>query len=31
MTDLLRVAFLVTFAVLLWRLAVSRMEKRLID
>jgi lipooligosaccharide transport system permease protein len=30
-TDLLRVAFLVTFAVLLWRVAVSRMEKRLID
>jgi lipooligosaccharide transport system permease protein len=30
-TDLLRVAFLVTFAVLLWRLAVHRMEKRLID
>jgi lipooligosaccharide transport system permease protein len=30
-TDLLRVAFLVVFAVSLWRLAVSRMEKRLID
>jgi len=30
-TDLLRVAFLVTFAVLLWRVAVRRMEKRLID
>ena len=29
--DLLRVAFLVTFAVLLWRVAVRRMEKRLID
>jgi lipooligosaccharide transport system permease protein len=30
-SDLLRVAFLVVFAVALWRLAVSRMEKRLID
>jgi lipooligosaccharide transport system permease protein len=30
-TDLLRVAFLVAFALALWRLAVSRMEKRLID
>jgi lipooligosaccharide transport system permease protein len=30
-TDLLRVAFLMVFAVSLWRLAVSRMEKRLID
>jgi len=30
-TDLLRVAFLVLFAVALWRLAVNRMEKRLID
>jgi lipooligosaccharide transport system permease protein len=30
-TDLLRVAFLVGFAVALWRVAVSRMEKRLID
>jgi len=30
-TDLLRVAFLVVFAVSLWRLAVNRMEKRLID
>jgi lipooligosaccharide transport system permease protein len=30
-TDLLRVAFLVVFALALWRLAVSRMEKRLID
>jgi lipooligosaccharide transport system permease protein len=30
-SDLLRVAFLVVFAVSLWRLAVSRMEKRLID
>jgi lipooligosaccharide transport system permease protein len=30
-TDLLRVAFLVIFALSLWRLAVSRMEKRLID
>jgi lipooligosaccharide transport system permease protein len=29
--DLLRVAFLVVFALLLWRVAVSRMEKRLID
>ena len=30
-TDLLRVAFLVLFALALWRLAVNRMEKRLID
>jgi lipooligosaccharide transport system permease protein len=30
-TDLLRVAFLVVFAVALWRIAVNRMEKRLID
>jgi lipooligosaccharide transport system permease protein len=30
-TDLLRVAFLLFFAVSLWRLAVRRMEKRLID
>ena len=30
-TDMLRVAFLLVFAVSLWRLAVSRMEKRLID
>jgi len=30
-TDLLRVAFLVVFAVSLWRLAVNRMENRLID
>jgi lipooligosaccharide transport system permease protein len=30
-TDLLRVAFLVCFALALWRIAVSRMEKRLID
>ena len=30
-TDLLRVAFLVVFALSLWRIAVSRMEKRLID
>jgi lipooligosaccharide transport system permease protein len=30
-SDLLRMAFLVVFAVSLWRLAVSRMEKRLID
>jgi lipooligosaccharide transport system permease protein len=29
--DLLRVAFLIVFAVSLWRLAVRRMEKRLID
>jgi lipooligosaccharide transport system permease protein len=29
--DLLRVAFLVLFAIALWRIAVSRMEKRLID
>jgi lipooligosaccharide transport system permease protein len=30
-TDLLRVAVLVAFAIAMWRLAVSRMEKRLID
>ena len=30
-TDLLRVAFLVLFAIALWRIAVNRMEKRLID
>ena len=30
-TDLLRVAFLIVFAIALWRVAVSRMEKRLID
>jgi lipooligosaccharide transport system permease protein len=30
-TDLLSVAFLVFFALSLWRVAVSRMEKRLID
>jgi lipooligosaccharide transport system permease protein len=30
-TDLLRVAALMVFAVVLWRVAVSRMEKRLID
>jgi lipooligosaccharide transport system permease protein len=30
-TDLLRVAFLLVFAGSLWRLAVARMEKRLID
>jgi lipooligosaccharide transport system permease protein len=30
-TDLLRVAFLVFFALSLWRVAVARMEKRLID
>jgi hypothetical protein len=30
-TDLLRVAFLVVFALALWRVAVRRMEKRLID
>jgi lipooligosaccharide transport system permease protein len=30
-TDLLRVGFLLVFAVTLWRVAVSRMEKRLID
>ena len=30
-TDLLRVAFLVGFAIGLWRIAVNRMEKRLID
>ena len=30
-TDLLRVAFLLVFAVALWRVAVNRMEKRLID
>jgi lipooligosaccharide transport system permease protein len=31
LTDLLRIAFLVFFAVSLWRVAVRRMEKRLID
>jgi lipooligosaccharide transport system permease protein len=31
LTDLLRIAVLVVFAVGLWRLAVSRLEKRLID
>jgi lipooligosaccharide transport system permease protein len=30
-TDLLRVAFLITVALATWRLAVNRMEKRLID
>ena len=30
-TDLLRMAFLLAFAISLWRLAVHRMEKRLID
>ena len=30
-TDLLRVAALIGFAIAMWRLAVSRMEKRLID
>jgi lipooligosaccharide transport system permease protein len=30
-TDLLRVAFLVVVALALWRVAVNRMEKRLID
>jgi lipooligosaccharide transport system permease protein len=30
-SDLLGVAFLVVFALLLWRVAVHRMEKRLID
>jgi lipooligosaccharide transport system permease protein len=30
-TDLLRVAFLIVVAVALWRVAVARMEKRLID
>jgi lipooligosaccharide transport system permease protein len=30
-TDLLRVGFLVLFAIALWRIAVNRMEKRLID
>jgi lipooligosaccharide transport system permease protein len=30
-TDLLRFGFLVVFAVTLWRVAVNRMEKRLID
>lgn len=30
-TDLLRVLFLVFFALALWRIAVNRMEKRLID
>jgi lipooligosaccharide transport system permease protein len=31
LTDLLRIAFLIFFAVSLWRVAVRRMEKRLID
>jgi lipooligosaccharide transport system permease protein len=31
MTDLLRVAFLIVVALALWRVAVARMEKRLID
>ena len=30
-TDLLRVAFLIAVAIALWRVAVNRMEKRLID
>jgi lipooligosaccharide transport system permease protein len=30
-TDLLRITFLIVFAVTLWRVAVKRMEKRLID
>ena len=30
-TDLIRVAVLIVFAVALWRVAVSRMTKRLID
>jgi lipooligosaccharide transport system permease protein len=30
-TDLLRVAALLVFAIAFWRLAVNRMEKRLID
>ena len=30
-TDLLRVAFLIVFAVALWRVAVRRMTARLID
>jgi lipooligosaccharide transport system permease protein len=30
-TDLLRVAVLLVFAVVMWRVAVNRMEKRLID
>ena len=30
-TDLLRVAVLIAFAVVMWRVAVNRMEKRLID
>jgi hypothetical protein len=30
-TDLLRVAVLIAFAIAMWRLAVNRMEKRLID
>jgi lipooligosaccharide transport system permease protein len=30
-TDLLRLAFLVVFAFVLWRVAVRKMEKRLID
>ena len=29
--DLLRVAVLIAFAVVMWRVAVNRMEKRLID
>jgi hypothetical protein len=30
-TDLIRVAVLIGFAVALWRVAISRMTKRLID
>ena len=30
-TDLLRVGFLIGFALVTWRIAVARMEKRLID
>ena len=30
-TDLLRVAVLIVFALAMWRVAVNRMEKRLID
>jgi lipooligosaccharide transport system permease protein len=30
-TDLLRVAVLIAFAIVMWRVAVKRMEKRLID
>ena len=30
-TDLLRVAFLIVVALAMWRVAVNRMEKRLID